>query len=486
MGVTVVQAQVSRLPVTLRLPFHFGNARIDRLHHAFLKLTVMVEGQHFTGLAGENLMPGWFRKSAGATAEADEQALLHALEQACRSALELEEQATVFELWRQVYQKQQAWGRKEDEPALVWGLGVALVERAVIDAFCRARGASFDAIVRHNALGLDLAHFDPQLSDVQPAEGLPERPIYDTAVRQTVGLGDPLTHDDVDEQTAAGDRLPQSLTACMDHYGVRWFKVKLSGDVEHDLTRLRRISRIVEAMLGEDYTVTLDANEQFTEVARLRYFWEAMRAEASLAAFRQRVHFLEQPLPRHLALTQETARALHKWPDRPPLIIDESDDHVGALQTALRCGYAGTSHKGCKGVIKSIANACLLAERRREDPHGCYILSGEDLTTPGPVALNQDLAVAATLGLSHIERNGHHYLPGLAGLAEGLQQRTLAGHGDVYRQREAEPVTVRVEDGLMSLGSAAAAPFGLDFTFDPIDEAGAHPVLDLSRRDQAD
>src|SRR5439155_284989 len=79
----------------------------------------------------------------------------------------------------------------------------------------------------------------------------------------------------------------------------------------------------------------------------------------------------------------------------------------------LSSGYAGTSHKNCKGVFKSIANAGLIARRRRQDPSARFVVSGEDLSNIGPVALLQDTAVVATLGITHAERNGHHYFKGL-------------------------------------------------------------------------
>ena len=34
---------------------------------------------------------------------------------------------------------------------------------------------------------------------------------------------------------------------------------------------------------------------------------------------------------------------------------------LDSLPTALALGYVGTSHKNCKGIVKGIANACLLA-----------------------------------------------------------------------------------------------------------------------------
>ena len=96
------------------------------------------------------------------------------------------------------------------------------------------------------------------------------------------------------------------------------------------------------------------------------------------------------------------------------MIIDESDAEWNSLPRAIRLGYHGTSHKNCKGVFKSIANACLLEKLRRETENSKFVMSAEDLANIGPVALMQDLAVAATLGISSVERNGHHYFAGLS------------------------------------------------------------------------
>ena len=54
----------------------------------------------------------------------------------------------------------------------------------------------------------------------------------------------------------------------------------------------------------------------------------------------------------------------------------------------------------------------LLAYYRRQDPSQALILSSEDLCSVGPVAMIQDLTVAANLGITHAERNGHHYFAG--------------------------------------------------------------------------
>ena len=64
------------------------------------------------------------------------------------------------------------------------------------------------------------------------------------------------------------------------------------------------------------------------------------------------------------------------------------------------------------------------------------MLTGEDLANLGPVALLQDLAMMALLGITHVERNGHHYYRGLSMFPEDWQEAALAAHGDLYRRHE--------------------------------------------------
>jgi hypothetical protein len=151
------------------------------------------------------------------------------------------------------------------------------------------------------------------------------------------------------------------------------------------------------------------------------------------------------------------------------MIIDESDGEFSSLPRALECGYQGTSHKNCKGIIKGVANACLLRQKPGQ------ILSGEDLSNVGPLALTQDLALCASLGINHIERNGHHYFKGLSMFPPDIQQRILRHHGDLYIEHKGGFPTVKIENGSMSTTSCIAAPLGLAFEpditpFTPIDQ----------------
>src|SRR5207244_2397169 len=194
-------------------------------------------------------------------------------------------------------------------------------------------------------------------------------------------------------------------------------------------------------------------NEQFHALGEFQDFWEAVHRQSELRRFLVHLLFVEQPFHRDVALQAAALQGLKDWAGRPSLIIDESDADLESLPQALRLGYAGTSHKNCKGVFKGITNACLLAHRRREQPHRSVILSGEDLANIGPVALLQDLAVCAALGIASVERNGHHYFAGLSMFPEEVQHQILKAHGDLYRvSRDGWP-TLAIQDGSLSIHS---------------------------------
>ena len=156
------------------------------------------------------------------------------------------------------------------------------------------------------------------------------------------------------------------------------------------------------------------------------------------------------------------------------MIIDESDGAPEDLRTALLLGYAGTSHKNCKGIFKSIANACLLARRRAAGT--ATVLSGEDLTNLGPIALTQDIAAAAALGITTIERNGHHYFAGLSQFPAALQRHALEHHPDLFVRAPQGWPRLEVRGGRIPLASINAAPFGV--APDPdLSELNPEPLL---------
>jgi hypothetical protein len=290
---------------------------------------------------------------------------------------------------------------------------------------------------------------------MRPADFLPAQPLSRIIVRHTVGLSDPLTNDEISAADRANDGLPESLDAVVREYGITHLKIKLAGDPEADRERLARV-----ATLCPRSAFTLDGNENYRAVEPFRALWESLRADSRLTEFLKGLIFVEQPLHRDAALAADTARALLAWKDRPPIIIDESDGEAGTLALALECGYAGTSHKNCKGVFKGLANAALIAQWRRNDSRASLHLSAEDLSNVGPVALTQDLAVIATLGIPHAERNGHHYFAGLSQFPAAIQDAMVGTHGDLFERKPSGFAAVRIGHGSVTVGSVVAAPFG--------------------------
>ena len=441
-----------------RFPFRYGIASMTRLPHLFLRVTIEIDGKPVQGICSEGLPPKWFTKNPDTTFEEDLPALVGVIQQAAKFAQELDPAESVFQWWRELHHCQERWAAENEVPPLLANLGVSLIERGVIDAFCRGIAQPFGSAIRENRFGIELGDIHKELTDRAPAEFLPNQPLQTVSARHTVGLGDPLHREDIPQEDLADDSLPQALTDCIDCYGLRYFKIKLLGDFEKDHARLVELAGLLEEK-SPKYQYTLDGNEQFRDIDAFQDHWDRHRANPKLETFLSREHllFVEQPLHRDTALSPEVGSAFAGWKDAPPVIIDESDSEPTSLRSALEVGYSGTSHKNCKGVFKGVANACLLAHLRAENPQKEHILSGEDLANVGPVALLQDLAVMASLGIDHVERNGHHYFNGLAAFPQEINRQVA---GDLYEINSAGHAVVKISDGQLSTVCIAAAPFG--------------------------
>ncbi len=66
-------------------------------------------------------------------------------------------------------------------------------------------------------------------------------------------------------------------------------------------------------------------------------------------------------------------------------------------------------------------------------------MSAEDLTTQGGVAVQQDLLLATLVGATHVERNGHHYVDGMAGAPQSEQAAFLSQHARSLSRRAGWP-----------------------------------------------
>jgi hypothetical protein len=84
-----------------------------------------------------------------------------------------------------------------------------------------------------------------------------------------------------------------------------------------------------------------------------------------------------------------------------------------------------------------------------------WFMSGEDLTTQAGLSVQQDLALVNLLGIRHVERNGHHYVNGMAAQSRQEQQAFLTAHPDVYEDTQGA-VRLSIREGRIALGSLAA------------------------------
>lgn len=456
----LVSIELHRTTVSTRMPFRYGIATMTRLPHVFLSVVVEIDGRAQQGISADHLPPKWFTKDPARDLEGEIEEMIGVIRRAMDTAMQIRA-PSVFAFWRELYDAQARWAADNSLAPLLAHFGTSLVERALLDAYARFHGLPFHRLVAGDWLGLDLASIHPGLSGTRARDWLPSAPLDQIVVRHTVGLSDPLTKAEVPSAEALDDGLPQALDECIAAYGLRHFKLKIAGQRAADLDRLERVERVITRHAPPDFRFTLDGNEGFGNVAALREFWEEMTSRPALRRFLQHLLFVEQPFHRRIALTAEVGEFAREWPRRPPIIIDESDAELSSLGTALALGYAGTSHKNCKGIFKGIANACRLAQLRRTRPAETFLLSGEDLSNIGPVALLQDLAVQSVLGVASVERNGHHYFAGLSFWPEEWQTAMLRDHGDLYVRSKAGWPRLNVHVGRIDLATVNAAPFGL-------------------------
>ncbi len=466
MKIQVISTDLHLHNVRLRMPFRYGIVTVTECPHLFVRVLLDVDGQRVWGIAADSLPNKWFTKDPNTTYEADIQDMLKVIGSACDIAVAGGAHDSLFALWEQLYQAQYAWAGGYGFPPLLTGFGVSLVERAVIDAFCRQQRVPFSRIVRENRMGIRLGRIHEELSGAGPADFLPPQPLRQIMVRHTVGLTDPLTDGDISAEDRVSDGLPQPLDECIRTYGLTYFKIKLWGDMARDAQRVKQVARIIGENAGSAFAFTLDGNENFKAVEPFREFWTSLTSDPSLASFLRSLIFIEQPLHRSVALNDDAMREFAAWTHRPPTIIDESDGTLTTARQAVEFGYVGTSHKNCKGIIKGIANACMLESRRRKDRSRRYELSAEDLANVGPVALMQDLCVVANLGITHAERNGHHYFKGLSMFPRAVEEEVVAAHPDTYHRHAGGFAALRIERGVLGIGSIVDHAFGVAANID--------------------
>ena len=291
--------------VRLRMPFRFGVVTLTESPQAFVRCRIRTGGgQEAEGAAAELLAPKWFDKNPALSNEDNYEQLRVSL-RAARAKYLAHGAATAWEhsLPAQV----------PPTRGLVENYGPALIDRALLDALCRALGVSFYEAIRQNLVGAGVfeeMNLTEAFSNLKPSKNI--------AARHTVGLVDPITA--ADQKERVNDGLPETLEEVVARYGQRYFKLKVGGDARADVERLSAIAAVLDAhfdRLREPYHASLDGNEQYDDIEGVAELWARMKAEPRLRRMVASVLFIEQPVKRQKALERKI-EGIDK-----PVIIDE-------------------------------------------------------------------------------------------------------------------------------------------------------------------
>jgi hypothetical protein len=444
--------------VKMRLAFRFGVITVTDATQAVIRVRIALpDGRSSHGVAAEALAAKWFEKNPEFTDEQN----LDQLRQALDLAIELYRARgldTPFGLFAGTYLEQQKRGAALGLNPLVAAYGPALLDRAILDAMGKATGQSFATMITRNVPGIAATALTPDIEEAEVAPFLAKlTPGKSIDVRHTVGLVDPLTAADRPASERVNDGLPETLEEVVSYYRGRYYKLKVGGDIKADLDRLGRIAAVLDAGAG-DYRATLDGNEQYDSVEGIVELWRKVAETPGLKRLAKATLFIEQPIKRAVALS----RSVGPLARLRPVIIDESDGELSSFPSALRLGYAGVSSKNCKGFYKSILNALRVAHLGSG-----HFMSAEDLTTWPGVSVQQDLALVSLLGLTHVERNAHHFIDGMGFAPEAEQAAFVAAHPDLYEKKYGKPARLKAVDGKLALGSLDMPGFavGADMDF---------------------
>jgi L-alanine-DL-glutamate epimerase-like enolase superfamily enzyme len=432
----ILRVELARTPCRTRLPFRFGAVTVREADLLTCRVRADTGGVDAQGWSADLLVPRWFRKDIAREPVADAAALEACAREAARAFVAATAQPTsVHAAWHEVF-SERVTAEPEGAPYLLErGFGVALIERALLDAACRAAELPFAQALRRDLFGAGV--FDAS-------------PHAEIEVRHTVGMLDLLRASEIPPEQRVNDGLPQALEEDIAAYGLRRFKIKIGAGHAQDRERLLALARLF-ADLDLDPRVTLDGNEQFESLDALAELLEAVRTEPEGARLLARLDFIEQPLPRARTCEDAANRGLARVTDFAPLVLDEADARSDALARAAACGWSGVSVKNCKGTLRALEAARFCAARG-----GSLFQTSEDLTNLPVLSLQQDLCTATALGLAHAERNGHHYFHGLDHLPTALQREALTAHPDLYRPLGAG-AALRIEGGRLRCASAVGA-----------------------------
>lgn len=311
----MLTAELHHLAIPLRRPF--GHARATRDRAEALVLCVAADGERGVGecvprpyVTGESFASAWSAISA-----ADLSALWGAVDASAPAALVASVEALDLP------------GRLRGDGERPGLAAACAVELALLDLACRRAGWSFAALIASAGLPPGL---------LEPAGGLGE----------VISIPLDFTREPDDLAPLVGSRLGH-------------LKVKVGGELERDVQRLRRCREL----FGSSLSMSVDANMAWS-------FDEAMRAAAAFRPFWLR--WFEEPLaeaerPRYRELRRRAGIAV---------MLDESACSPAQTSDAIAAGWCDLVNirlSKCGGLLASLRVAALAHRAGVRFQHGCQV-----------------------------------------------------------------------------------------------------------------
>jgi hypothetical protein len=429
MELRVLLVQAAARPCRARLPLpHTATASL-----VTVGLTVKVDGATHTGLAGGFAPPDGPQGS---------ESLLAAV-RAAGAAFSDHVGSTPFEIWREVHGALGGAAPQGSPEGPGQAFGVALVERALVDAACRAAGLSLREALRADILGFRPGTVHPELAGWEAASALPAEPPATLRVRHAVRSDTTLR---TEPGPAATGDAPASLEDALERFGLSSLLLRLSGDPRADARRLFDVALLLAGRRLHE--VTLDAGEQYPDLSELGRVLDALATTPEGEALLNRLLCVEDPLPRERAFDPALTAPFAAFPF--PVVLCRAERGLADFPRALEHGYRGVSARSSRGVFRSLLHRGLCAA------HGAFQLAGDDACVP-LLPLHQDLALLTVLGCEHAERSGHVHFRGLDHLGELERAVALAHHSELYR-RGPGGIFLRVERGELDVARLGAEP----------------------------
>lgn len=313
----------------------------------------------------------------------------------------LEEELHVI---RQLLQTE--WGMEVPVPPLLALVCWSPFDAAIHDGWGKAAGRSCYDMYNETFMNGDLSDYLGEGWQGRYPSGELTPPRQRLRVQHVVSAGDPLTGKSGRTKRAPPDGLPQTLEEWIVKERLTSFKLKLPvQDVERHVQFIGDVYDVAAQTLlalgiRERPCLSLDPNEGFPAPEPLVRLL-SMLSERNVAAY-EAIAYIEQPTPRDLSAYDYT---LHEVSRMKPVIIDESLDDLGNLNSLLRLGWSGVALKTCKGQSHALLAYCWARANR-------MFVTVQDLTNPG-CALVQSANLAARLKLSadSFEFNSRQYVP---------------------------------------------------------------------------